>query len=846
MRAPAPQAPAGALHAALALALEAQGRRALDPELQPGADLLELALRVLGRGVLTQPNLDEVLRGPGGLDDVGAAALLELARSPRFGHGVQPEERWVFGARFGEPAADQLAALQGQDLDLEVEGARWSAARKLRLLDGLFALARTPRGIPSAQARALDELARRLGLDGVITAQLYAAHDSRHGMGALSWRLVSERITVGSGPGMEVVLPDPTVARHHCTLLRSSGGWRVEEAGSGRPLLVDGQAVAAAPLVEGQELRVGPWRLSLKGDRLWAQAERSFEALAVQGLSRSVGGRTLLDHVDFVVYPGELVALVGPSGAGKTSLIHAIAGSAPVDAGEVRLGDRPLGELLDQEPSVVGLVPQDDLLHGSLTVAECLRSAGRLRTAGRLSEAQVEAELGRVLEELGIAPIAGQRVGDALHRGISGGQRKRVNLGQELMTRGTRVLFLDEPTAGLDPRSAQEIVRQIRLLADRGRVVFLVTHDLSPVVMAQVDHLLLLVPGGQVAWFGPPERALRAFEVGTADQIFERLAERSPGDWAARWRASPACRDLVQARLAVGALPSLQAWRGRAPAAREPAPGGAARRSAWVQLQVLCGRYARTRLRDRAGLAVLTLQPLALAALIWLVFPVPTSGALFMLTLCCLWFGLSGAVRELIVDRVLHRRERAVGVGWGPYLGSKLAVLGLLHTVQCAVFTGIVAWLLGLGDYGFSLPALVGAQALTGLAGLGLGLLVSASMDSSEAAVGSLPLVLIPNICFSSVLVPLRDMGEVAHALSWLSVQRYAFDLCLKTGTHLGAASRIPGQWERVPVSGPLYELGLKPAAAVDMGLSPALLAAVLAAVAVGAVGACWAVLRRG
>ena len=140
-------------------------------------------------------------------------------------------------------------------------------------------------------------------------------------------------------------------------------------------------------------------------------------------------------------------------------------------------------------------------------------------------------------------------------------------------------------------------------------------------------------------------------------------------------------------------------------------------------------------------------------------FPVPTSRTLFMLCLSCLWFGMSGAVRELIADRAIQTRERALGVGAGVDLAAKALVLGVINVLQCSAFTGLIFWAMKLGDYGYALAPLVGVQVLTGFVGVALGLAVSAQFRSSEAAVGTLPLLLIPNICFSGMLVSLRDMG---------------------------------------------------------------------------------------
>jgi ABC-type multidrug transport system ATPase subunit len=503
--------------------------------------------------------------------------------------------------------------------------------------------------------------------------------------------------------------------------------------------------------------------------------------------------------------------MVGPSGAGKTTLLHAIAGVAPADEGDVLLDGLDFHRILAADKSRVGIVPQDDIVHPELTVEESLYFSGRLRFSPDTSEAEVRAEVDRVLDELGIRHIRSARIGDAVRRGISGGQRKRVNLGQELLTRSTRVLFLDEPTSGLDPRAAQDIVRLVRQLADAGRIVFLVTHDLSPQVMAQVDHLLVLAPGGRLAYFGPPGEACEYFAVPTPDAIFNRFTERPPEVWGEAWRGSGACRKYVTTRETLLALDVDR------PA--PPAPAPPVRGKSPHHLATLVQRYTRVKLRDRAGLRVMAAQPPFLAAVMAIVFPKPTASMLFMLSLSCLWFGMSGAVRELISDRVIWRRERRAGVGVRAYVGSKLVVLGAASVAQCAFLAGL-AWLThGLWDYGFNPVLLAFVSALTGLTGMTLGLLVSASFSSSEAAVGTLPLLLIPQITFSALLVGLREMTPLARLLSRIDPQRYAFDAAIKVGEKLERATRVPGKWEDVSVNGPLYELGLKGAAADDMGV---------------------------
>lgn len=790
----------------------------LDPEaVELAADMAQLLVRGRGGdlGSAEREVLHQALEARTGLPQAARALLLNLALSPQHRSEIGADEVRAFSSRFGAEAATLLAEARAAELSLPAFADHYGAADSLLLLDAMFRVAAANGELDPEEARSLEQAAVALGVDPVLVSALFQRYDPRHAAGELTWPLVGERLTIGRAAGNDVVLPDPQVARHHCTLMRGEGRWRLVDAGSGRPTLVAGQPISSRPMAPGEQFKVGPWSIRLTEEELHAFGHRSFTALQVRELNRSIEDGpepiTLLEGVSFSVFSGELVALVGPSGAGKTTLINAIAGIAPADTGDVLLGGRDFHAILKEDASAVGLVPQDDLVHPELTVQESLRFSGRLRYASDVSSEEIDGEVDRVLDELGIEHIRGSRIGDALKRGISGGQRKRVNLGQDLLTRNTRVLFLDEPTSGLDPRSAQSIVRQIRQLADDGRIVFLVTHDLTPAVMALVDHLLVMAPGGRVAYFGPPDSAASHFGVDSPDRIFDRLEESSPREWAQAFRESPDYRSYVATR--------AHLLDGREVVSEPASPQVTRRAGPLSQWLTLTTRYAKTKLRDRSGLAVLAVQPPILALLIWIVFPVPTTRLVFMLSLSCLWFGMSMSVRELIIDRTIWRRERKVGVRVLPYLGSKLAVLAALNALQTFAFTAIVWLSMGLGDYGYGLAELGLAQVLTGLTGLALGLMLSALYTSSEAAVGTLPLLLIPNICFSSIMVSLRDMGPLPKAFTWVTMQRYAFDLSLKMGSHLEETSRIPGKWDRRPLSGPLYELGLKGSNVDDMGL---------------------------
>lgn len=752
------------------------------------------------------------------LGDADVADLLRLAELPEFRGVVEDGELAAFIARFGDSAGRMIREEEASELDLEGFARTYGTGEALLLLDALFNVITSNGGLDRNALRRLEAAAIDLGIDGMLFAALRRKHDAAHAGGEWTVALTGDRIRIGRSPGGDVVLSDPQVALRHADLVRTDhGGWRIVDQESGRPTVLNGRPVASSPVNPGDEVRLGPCVLRIEpgGAELRVHTDRSFAALSARRLTRRIGDVSLLDDLSFTVFSGEVVAMIGPSGCGKTTLLNAIAGVTPADSGQVLFDGDDFHTLLRAERQRVGIVPQDDIVHPELTVEESLYFGARLRFGSDVSEADIDAEVNRVLNELGIDHIRRSRIGDALRRGISGGQRKRVNLGQELLSRSTRVLFLDEPTSGLDPRASQDIVRLVRQLADRGRIVFIVTHDLTPQVIAQVDHLMVLAPGGRLAFFGPPTAACKYFGVQTPDAIFNRFADKQPAEWGDSYRPSADARVYVQAR---EHLLTLEGARPVSKVTPTPPP----RRSGIKQLRTLVRRYAKVKGRDVGGLTVLLAQAPILAAVMKIVFRAPTKEMLFMLSLSCLWFGMSASVRELISDRVIWLRERRVGVRPVPYLGSKVAVLGALVGVQCAAFALMNMMLHpSFFENGFGAFTLMGVAALTGICGMTLGLVVSALNQSSEGAVGMLPLLLIPQISFSGLLLSLRHMGPFSHSLTNFNPARYAYDAMLKVGERIASVpERGTGEWEVRGITGDLYNLGFKGAAADDMGLS--------------------------
>ncbi|KAL8509520.1 hypothetical protein ACS0TY_016654 [Phlomoides rotata] len=229
--------------------------------------------------------------------------------------------------------------------------------------------------------------------------------------------------------------------------------------------------------------------------------------VVLKGMTSTVE-KDILNGITGSVDPGEVLALMGPSGSGKTSLLSLLGGRVrdPTHGGSVTYNDQPYSKSLK---SRIGFVTQDDVLFPHLTVRETLTYAARLRLPKTLTKEGKDQRAADVIYELGLESCQDTMIGGSFVRGISGGERKRVCIGNEIIINPS-LLFLDEPTSGLDSTTALRIVDTLHDIAEAGKTVVTTIHQPSSRLFLKFDKLIL-IGKGSLLYFGKATEALLYF-----------------------------------------------------------------------------------------------------------------------------------------------------------------------------------------------------------------------------------------------------------------------------------------------------------------------------------------------
>ncbi|MET9498982.1 FHA domain-containing protein [Streptomyces sp. NPDC006552] len=584
---------------------------------------------------------------------------------------------------------------------------------------------------------------------------------------------------IGRALENELVVSDLQVSRLHAEFHATPDGrCEIRDLGSHNGTYVNGQPMAkggSALLGPNDIVSVGHSTFRLVGDRLEEFVDTGEVSFSARHLTVTVdGGKQILKDVSFGVPEKSLIAVIGPSGSGKSTLLKALTGYRPANEGDVLYDNRNLYKQFAELRQRIGLVPQDDILHKELTVKKALKYAAKLRFPADTSVQERQQRIDEVLRELKLDIHKEKKV-----TSLSGGQRKRVSVALELLTKPS-LIFLDEPTSGLDPGMDRDVMQLLRGLADDGRTVLVVTHSVAE--LAICDKLLVMAPGGSVAYFGPPEEALNFFGYETWADVFSAFENYRDYDWAGRWKGSQHYQMYAADIDAVAAQP-VQMPPPAAMKPPKPQPWGA-------QLVTLIRRYVSVIASDRGFLGLMVILP-AVLGIVSVVIPAdfglappkPPSkfngdaGTIMLIIAVGMCFSAAAnSVRELIKERVIYERERATGLSRSAYLMSKVIVLGVITAIQGVIICAIGFFPRDLPKEGLLMPPaleLCISIIALGFTSMMFGLVISSLVKTAEKTMPLLVMFAIVQVVFTGVLFQIY--GSIGlEQFAWLMPSRWA------------------------------------------------------------------------
>ena len=583
-------------------------------------------------------------------------------------------------------------------------------------------------------------------------------------------------LRIGRAEDNDIEVDDLSVSRHHAELRNTGDGFEIVDLGSRNGTFLNGGPVFRAPVTEQDLIGIGPATFRLVGGELREFLDRGDVSLTARDLTVRDGGQVRLDRVSFPIGERSLVAVIGPSGAGKSTLLHALTGLRPATEGAVWYDNRDLYAEYAELRHRIGLVPQDDVIYPKLTPRRFLGYAAELRFPGDTTAEERGRRVQEVMDELKLMQTTKDQPeppADRPAENLSGGQKKRVNIALELLTKPS-VLFLDEPTSSLDVELKEDVVDIMRELVNDGRTVVMVTHDLE--YLDKCDRVLVLGPGGRMAFYGPSEEGLGYFGRTRWVEVYRAFGAEPERDWAAEFQRSSCYQQYVAPGLTD---PVPQAGRGVA----EPPP---APRSRLTQLAILCRRSGTLIAADRGFLLTLIGMPVVFGVLIRLCAGVPglrgpanarAETTLLMLVIIAAVTGVISSVRALIEERDIYRRERMAGLSAGAYLLSKVVVLGLVAVVQAALLVLVGLAGVRMPSQGAFLTAAPLAElmldvAIFSVTSMALGLVVSAFARSQDLALLVGILLAIGQVMLTGAVL---QLGSVLTVIADVFPARWGF-----------------------------------------------------------------------
>ena len=568
--------------------------------------------------------------------------------------------------------------------------------------------------------------------------------------------ITSSKLTIGSSGSSDVILSPSGVDSHHCTIFNSPDKLSILDEFSDLGTYVNGIKLNPSKETQLQNLDViliGNSKLVLSGKKLYYQIfERGIRLEAfdiVKKVKIKFKIKQISSHVSMQINPSEFVAFVGGSGAGKSTFMKCISGLDRPTSGKVLLNGEDLHENYSSLKHNIGYVPQDDIVFSNLTLHDMLNYAAKLRMPDTASAKEREARIKEVLDIVELTDFENSYI-----RQLSGGQRKRSSIAVELIA-DPNILFLDEPTSGLDPGTERKIMYTLRKMSQMGKTIVLVTH--TTLNLHLCDKIAFFGPGGYLCFYGTPQEALDFFEVDDFVDIYNLISDNLDF-WINKFQ------DMKKSE-----RKTSQPYSKNNKIINK-------KKSFFRQLINLISRNIKLTSNNAFQLIILFAEAPIIAFLISLISDstvyqnyTVTRGIVFTLACASVWMGFFNAIQEVCKEKVILQKEHMADLSLLAYLLAKFLVQIIFSFIQAFLFVFVFQKLVGVSKYNILLGNFGDVFLicfLTILSSAGMGLFFSCLMRNNDMVTIILPLVMLPQLLFSGILIELKGMAEYLSAIT--------------------------------------------------------------------------------
>ena len=570
-----------------------------------------------------------------------------------------------------------------------------------------------------------------------------------------------DEIVIGRNKDCDIVLDSVTIANYHAKIIKRDEGYYLDNYDKSGGIIIDNKILNEEVRLRDKDVFIiNNIKLIYDNDKILYQSNEhgvKIEAIdVVKTVKVKSKKKNISEHVDFVANPGEFIAFVGGSGAGKSTFMKCISGVTRATSGRVLLNGVDLYENYSVLKNLIGYVPQENIIFDDLTLFDMLKYAANLRMP---EDATKEEKLNRINEVLEIVEMLDKK--DVMIKSLSGGQQKRACIAVELIA-DPHLFFLDEPTSGLDPGTERSLMKTLRKMSDSGKTIILVTHNTLNLHLC--DKVVFFGYGGKLCFDGKPEDALKFFKVDDFVDIYNKINE-DVDSWKEKFKKSNIKEKEESDKKNIKPKSTIKS------------------KSFSKQFFTLVRRKFKALFNNKQQLLMLFGQAPLLAFLLTLVATdnifysyEETKSIIFTMSNAAIWLGLLNSIQEICKERVILQKEHMADLRLSAYILSKLTYLIIVAIIQSILLVVTFVLIVNVPQTGllfnWVLETIV-IVFLTTFTASSMGLVVSAIAKDSATAMTMPTLLLIPQLLFSGILFPL---GGIVGKLSNLTICRWSVE----------------------------------------------------------------------